>query len=139
MKCLFFSGLLLTSVLLGCGSQDDDVALVTPSPLAYSSVVIMRVDAAPSPTPVTIRDARTVSQLLEFLGDIRGIEDALPPGGWEGKYSLVFDGDEGDRISITTSYDDEYWSSGKGDRRILKSGLSQFLDSILEMAKAEEL
>ena len=128
MRLAFFAGFGLACMLLcfpGCKPE-----LESPE-CPVISATVERVDVTPPRPKITIDDPAQLTNLLSFFGDIMNETETDLASLWEAKYYIFFKTKNGTDIKVATSYDDEDWSSGKGDKS-LKPGLSEFLDPLFK-------
>ena len=113
-------------VYVGCGRKGSASGLnVLPH------AIVTKVDVSAPHPQVEIVGKVQFAKLISFFPNIREKRETNTAGGWEGKYSIVFHFEDRSQIKVTTSYDDENWSSGIGDKN-LKPGLSGFLDPMFK-------
>jgi len=93
--------------------------------------IITKVDVSPPRPQIVISTKADFQTLLSFFPNLRQQKETDLAAGWEGKYEIVFHFDDGDQVTVMTSWDDKDWSSGKGDKT-LQPGLSEFLDPMFK-------
>ncbi len=134
MRLAFFAGFGLACMLLcfpGCKPE-----LESPECPVISATVERSVVTRPLPK-ITIDDPVQLNKLLSFFPNIMSETWNPVAGAWKAKYYIFFKTKNGTEIKVATSYDDEDWSSRKGDKS-LKPGLSEFLDPLFKTKESRE-
>ncbi|MBN2302381.1 MAG: hypothetical protein JXN60_07700 [Lentisphaerae bacterium] len=98
-----------------------------------SKAIVRQVSESSQKAEITITDEKILSELIKFFGDLENEPITQINGKWKEKYRIAFIMKSGMHIIVITSEDDATWTSGSGDKQMVK-GVSSLLEPLFHIA-----
>src|SRR5260370_792650 len=124
--------------MLGCnspGKPEFDKAVVE-RPVVKDGKIVFDKDGKAKMEVRTITGRAEIEKLASFFPEMGQGKESSIAGAWKAAYTVRFERDKGEPLTIRTDYKCQQWSEGRGDWEA-QSGLKDFMDDLFKKGGAK--